>query len=98
MKRCGWATTAPLIEYHDKEWGVPKHDDRGLFELLILEGAQAGLSWETVLKKRNGYRKAFDDFDAKKIALAGEAVRLGASVGFEAWGRASWSVASGRKN
>ncbi len=57
-----------MIEYHDKEWGVPVHDDRALFEFLILEGAQAGLSWETILNKRENYRRAFDRFDAKKIA------------------------------
>jgi len=69
MKRCDWANGSPLdIEYHDKEWGVPVHDDRLLFEMLILEGAQAGLSWSTILKKRQGYLKAFDNFDAKKIA------------------------------
>jgi DNA-3-methyladenine glycosylase I len=68
-KRCGWCTADPLyIEYHDKEWGRPVHDDRLLFEFLVLEGAQAGLSWLTVLKKRDNYRKAFDDFDAAKIA------------------------------
>ncbi len=68
-KRCEWAGSDPLyVEYHDKEWGVPEHDDRKLFELLILEGAQAGLSWLTVLKKRNNYKKAFDNFDAQKIA------------------------------
>ncbi len=68
-KRCGWCTTDPVyIEYHDKEWGRPVHDDRLLFEFLILEGAQAGLSWLTVLKKRENYRKAFNHFDAAKIA------------------------------
>jgi DNA-3-methyladenine glycosylase I len=68
-KRCGWCTTDPVyIEYHDKEWGRPVHDDRLLFEFLILEGAQAGLSWLTVLKKRDNYRKAFDHFDAARIA------------------------------
>lgn len=66
--RCSWAKSPLMIEYHDREWGVPVHDDRRLFEFLILEGAQAGLSWETVLKKRGNYRKAFDDFDVKKIA------------------------------
>ncbi len=67
--RCNWVTTDPLyIEYHDKEWGVPKHDDRDLFELLILEGAQAGLSWITILRKRENYRRAFDNFDPKKVA------------------------------
>ena len=66
--RCGWAKTDLLIEYHDKEWGLPSHDDRALFEFLILEGAQAGLSWEIILKKRENYRQAFDQFDAAKIA------------------------------
>jgi len=68
-KRCGWCTTDPVyIEYYDNEWGRPVHDDRLLFEFLVLEGAQAGLSWLTVLKKRDNYRKAFDNFDAAKIA------------------------------
>ena len=67
-KRCSWCLGEEIyIEYHDNEWGVPVHDDRLLFEMLILEGAQAGLSWITILKKREGYRKAFDSFDAKKI-------------------------------
>lgn len=67
--RCAWADNTPLeIAYHDKEWGVPVHDDRLLFEFLILEGAQAGLSWITILKKREGYRQAFDNFDPLKIA------------------------------
>jgi DNA-3-methyladenine glycosylase I len=66
--RCAWATTDLGIAYHDAEWGVPQHDDRVLFEFLILEGAQAGLSWETILKKRENYRKAFDDFDPQKVA------------------------------
>ncbi|MEA2710456.1 MAG: DNA-3-methyladenine glycosylase [Phycisphaerales bacterium] len=66
--RCGWATTELGIAYHDKEWGVPQHDDRVLFEFLILEGAQAGLSWETILKKRENYRAAFDGFDPSKVA------------------------------
>src|SRR5437773_6652410 len=68
MKRCPWATAEPNITYHDEEWGVPVHDDRLLFEFLILEGAQAGLSWSTILKKRDNYRRAFDRFDARKIA------------------------------
>lgn len=68
MTRCAWATTELGIAYHDTEWGVPQHDDRVLFEFLILEGAQAGLSWETILKKREGYRKAFAGFDPKKVA------------------------------
>jgi len=72
-KRCDWCITDPLyIEYHDKEWGRPVHDDRLLFEFLILEGAQAGLSWLTVLKKRENYRKAFDHFDASRIARYGD--------------------------
>jgi len=68
MIRCGWAKNDLAIAYHDAEWGVPLHDDRRLFEFLILEGAQAGLSWDTVLKKRENYRQAFDDFDAEKMA------------------------------
>ncbi|MEW6211448.1 MAG: DNA-3-methyladenine glycosylase I [Acidobacteriota bacterium] len=68
MRRCEWAKTDLSIPYHDTEWGVPVRDDRRLFEFLILEGAQAGLSWETILKKRDSYRKAFDHFDARNIA------------------------------
>jgi DNA-3-methyladenine glycosylase I len=68
MQRCQWATSELSIAYHDQEWGVPLHDDRGLFEFLILEGAQAGLSWSTILQKRENYRKAFDRFDAAKVA------------------------------
>lgn len=71
MPRCTWATVEPNITYHDKEWGVPVHDDRRLFEFLILEGAQAGLSWTTILKKRENYRKAFDGFQPQKIASYG---------------------------
>jgi DNA-3-methyladenine glycosylase I len=68
-RRCTWAGSDPLyVRYHDDEWGVPVHDDRKLFEMLILEGAQAGLSWITILRKRPAYRKAFDRFDARKIA------------------------------
>jgi DNA-3-methyladenine glycosylase I len=66
--RCDWPRTELDIEYHDREWGVPVHDDRLLFELLTLEGAQAGLSWSTILKKRDGYRKAFANFDASRVA------------------------------
>jgi DNA-3-methyladenine glycosylase I len=66
--RCGWAKNGLAMVYHDREWGVPQHDDRVLFELLILEGAQAGLSWDTILHKRDNYRAAFDGFDATKIA------------------------------
>jgi len=73
VSRCDWASPNPgSVEYHDAEWGVPTHDDRMLFELLILEGAQAGLSWDTILKKRGSYRLAFDDFDATKVAAYGE--------------------------
>src|SRR5438445_12339074 len=68
ITRCDWATTDLSIAYHDKEWGVPLHDDRALFEFLILEGAQAGLSWETILRKRDNYRAAFDNFDPRKVA------------------------------
>ena len=67
--RCGWANAAPIyVRYHDEEWGVPVYDDRVLFEFLILEGAQAGLSWLTILQKREAYRKAFDKFDVRKVA------------------------------
>ena len=67
MYRCQWAKSDLSIDYHDKEWGAPVHDDRTLFEFLILEGAQAGLSWETILKKRDNYRAAFDNFDVTKV-------------------------------
>jgi DNA-3-methyladenine glycosylase I len=66
--RCGWASGELMIRYHDEEWGVPVHDDRTLFEFLILEGAQAGLSWSTILNKRENYRKAFEHFDPKRVA------------------------------
>ena len=71
MPRCPWATIEPNITYHDHEWGVPVHDDRKLFEFLILEGAQAGLSWTTILNKRENYRKAFDGFRPEKIVRYG---------------------------
>jgi DNA-3-methyladenine glycosylase I len=71
--RCAWARTTLSIAYHDEEWGVPVHDDRTLFEFLILEGAQAGLSWETILKKRENYRRAFEGFDPAVVARYGEA-------------------------
>jgi DNA-3-methyladenine glycosylase I len=68
-KRCSWSGTDPLyVSYHDEEWGVPMHDDRILFEFLVLEGAQAGLSWSTILRKRDAYRRAFDGFDPRKVA------------------------------
>lgn len=68
MNRCGWAKNDLMIRYHDEEWGVPLHNDRKLFEFLILDGAQAGLSWDTILKKRENYRKAFDNFDPERMA------------------------------
>jgi DNA-3-methyladenine glycosylase I len=68
MKRCAWARSPAMIEYHDREWGVPVHDDRLLFEFITLEGAQAGLSWETILAKREAYRRAFAGFDPAKVA------------------------------
>jgi len=82
-RRCEWAASELMTRYHDTEWGVPVHNDRRLFEFLILEGAQAGLSWETVLKKRPAYRKAFDNFEAKKIAryTSGKAKLLLANPG-----------------
>ena len=70
-RRCRWATREPLLSYHDREWGTPLHDERRLFEFLVLEGAQAGLSWETILRKRAAYRKAFDRFDPQKVARYG---------------------------
>src|SRR4051794_25220310 len=68
VTRSGWARDEEMIAYHDQEWGVPLHDDRSLFEFLILEGAQAGLSWSTILRKRPNYRAAFDGFDVRKVA------------------------------
>ena len=68
MERCGWAKNELAIHYHDTEWGVPLHDDTKLFEFIVLEGAQAGLSWDTILRKRDAYRKAFDGFDPAKVA------------------------------
>ncbi len=81
--RCHWATAPNMIQYHDTEWGVPLHDDRSLFEFLILEGAQAGLSWQTILNKRPAYRKAFDKFDPVKVARYGpkQTARLLANAG-----------------
>ena len=72
VQRCHWATSDIMVDYHDREWGVPQHDDQKLFELLMLEGAQAGLSWETILKKREGYREAFDGFDVQKVVAYNE--------------------------
>jgi len=71
--RCGWAQSEPNIKYHDEEWGVPQHDDRVLFEFLILEGAQAGLSWTTILNKREHYRRVFDGFDPARVARYSDA-------------------------
>ncbi|MGZ3637716.1 MAG: DNA-3-methyladenine glycosylase I [Ktedonobacterales bacterium] len=68
MQRCAWAVSDQAIRYHDEEWGVPLHDDRALFEFLVLEGAQAGLSWETILRKREAYRAAFDNFEIETVA------------------------------
>jgi DNA-3-methyladenine glycosylase I len=76
MKRCPWAASSLLIAYHDREWGVPVHDDRVLFEFITLEGAQAGLSWETILRKRDAYRAAFAGFDPAKVARFTAARRL----------------------
>ena len=73
MKRCAWAKTPLAIAYHDREWGVPVRDDRKLFEFLVLEGAQAGLSWDTILAKRARYREVFDGFDPRKVARYGAA-------------------------
>ena len=70
--RCGWARNELSIKYHDREWGVPVHNDRKLFEFLILEGAQAGLSWDTILRKRENYRRAFDNFDPEAVARYGQ--------------------------
>ena len=83
MNRCAWAKNPLAIAYHDKEWGVPVRNDRKLFECLTLEGAQAGLSWDTILAKRQNYRRAFDRFDFKKVALYGarERRRLLADAG-----------------
>lgn len=77
MYRCPWARTDLYVQYHDTEWGVPVHDDRRLFEFLILEGAQAGLSWETILNKRENYRQAFDRFDPSVVATYGREKRQG---------------------
>ena len=82
-KRCEWARTDLSIRYHDEEWGVPRHDERTLFEFLVLEGAQAGLSWETILKKREGYRRAFAGFDPDAVAAfdGGAVERIAADPG-----------------
>jgi DNA-3-methyladenine glycosylase I len=97
MPRCPWATTEPAITYHDEEWGVPVHDDRMLFEFLTLEGAQAGLSWITILKKRKNYRKAFEGFRAEKIARYGtrDVKRLLSDAGIV---RNRWKIAATIQN
>ena len=77
LVRCGWATREPSLSYHDREWGVPLHDERKWFEFLVLDGAQAGLSWETILKKRDNYRAAFDNFQPALVA-AYDAARIAA--------------------
>lgn len=96
--RCSWADRTPLeIIYHDKEWGVPQRDDRALFEFLILEGAQAGLSWSTILAKREGYRAAFDNYDVQKIARYTDA-KLGKLMLNPAIVRNKLKIASARTN
>jgi DNA-3-methyladenine glycosylase I len=73
IKRCGWARNELAVRYHDEEWGVPLHDDRAIFEFIVLEGAQAGLSWDTILRKRERYREVFDQFDPETVARYDEA-------------------------
>ena len=95
LSRCTWPTTPLDIAYHDTEWGVPLHDDNALFEALILEGAQAGLSWSTILKKREGYRKAYRGFDPAKVAAftAHDVDRLAADVAIVRHrGKIEWSI------
>ena len=84
-RRCGWARDPLDVQHHDEEWGVPEHDDRRLFEFLILEGAQAGLSWLTILKKRDGYRRAFVGFDPEQVAASQSRM---SDVCWERWHRA----------
>ena len=93
IQRCWWARQEPEIAYHDTEWGVPVHDDRLLFEYLILEGAQAGLSWSTILRKRENYRKAFDNFDPEVVARYG-AKKTAALLGNEGIVRNRLKIAS----
>lgn len=83
MKRCAWATTELMKNYHDEEWGKPLHDDQALFELMILETMQAGLSWATILNKRENYRKALDGFDPDKIILYDQ--KKNRRITFEPW-------------
>ena len=96
--RCGWAGSDPIyVGYHDEEWGVPVHDDRVLFEFLVLEGAQAGLSWITILRKRDAYRRAFDRFDPKKVARY-DARRVAKLLGDEGIVRNRMKIESAVKN
>ena len=96
--RCPWGTSDPLyVSYHDDEWGVPLHDDRRLFEMLVLEGAQAGLSWLTVLKKRAGYRRAFSRFDPKRVARF-DAAKVGELLGNQAIIRNRLKIGGAVKN
>jgi len=97
MKRCTWAKNDLAIAYHDAEWGVPQHDDRVLFEFLILEGAQAGLSWDTILRKREAYRKAFDSFDVNRVAKYSDA-RIAKLLGNEGIIRNRLKIASSINN
>jgi DNA-3-methyladenine glycosylase I len=97
LARCPWASNDLSIHYHDQEWGVPVHDDGKLFEFLILEGAQAGLSWDTVLKKRENYRAAFDGFDPEKIARYGQS-KLASLLKTEGIIRNRLKIASAVKN
>ena len=100
MQRCAWAGDDPaMIAYHDNEWGTPVHDDRVLFEFLILEGAQAGLSWSTILHRRDGYRRAFRDFDPAKVARFGarDVARLLADDGIiRNRAKVAWSIANAK--
>ena len=97
LVRCGWAKNELAIAYHDREWGAPQHDDRVLFEFLVLEGAQAGLSWDTILRKRENYRAAFDKFDPKKISRYDER-KLGSLMGNEGIVRNRLKIVSAVKN
>lgn len=96
-RRCAWARDLLAVRYHDEEWGVPTHDDRKLFEFLLLEGAQAGLSWDTILKKRENYHAAFDGFDPRKIARYGRK-KLDALMGDAGIVRNRLKIASAVKN
>ena len=97
LVRCGWAKNELAIAYHDREWGAPQHDDRVLFEFLVLEGAQAGLSWDTILRKRENYRAAFDKFDPKKISRYDER-KLASLMGNEGIVRNRLKIVSAVKN